>query len=74
MTYEALNGLNFVAADIQNVYLMAYTTEKHYIIYDPKFGSENTGNKAIVKISQYGTKPEKRDFRNYLNDCMGHHR
>ena len=53
---------------------MAYTTEKHYIIYDPKFGSENTGNKAIVKISQYGTKPEKRDFRNYLNDCMGHHR
>ena len=71
-TYAALNGLSVEAADIQNAYLTAPTTEKFYIICGPKFGSENVGKKAIVTRALYGMKSAGRDFRNHLRDCMTH--
>ena len=37
ITYKVLNVLNILAVDIYNVYLMMSTTEKHYIICDPRF-------------------------------------
>ena len=71
-TYAALHGLNVLAADIQNAYLTAPTSEKFYIICGIEFGAENVGRKAIVKRALYGTKSAGRDFRNHLRDCMDH--
>jgi hypothetical protein len=72
MTYAALHGLKILAADIQNAFLTAPTSEKFYVICGPEFGSENIGKKAIVKRALYGTKSASRDFRNHLRDCMDH--
>ena len=37
-TIAALNGLDICAADIQNAYIQAPTSEKHYVICGPEFG------------------------------------
>ena len=71
-TYAALNELDVLAADIQNAYLTAPTSEDFFIVCGPEFGSENIGRKAIVKRALYGTKSAGRDFRNHLRDCMSH--
>ena len=71
-TYAALNNLNVWAADIQNAYLTAPTSEGFYITCGAEFGSEAIGKKAIVKRALYGTKSAGRDFRNHLRDCMDH--
>ena len=41
LTYAALNDIPVVAADIQNAYLQAPLSEKHYIICGGKFGEEH---------------------------------
>jgi hypothetical protein len=43
LTYAALNDLDFFAADVQNAYLQAPSSEKHYIICGKEFGLENEG-------------------------------
>jgi hypothetical protein len=43
LTYAALNDLDVWAADIQNAYLQAPSSQKHYIICGPEFGLENVG-------------------------------
>ena len=47
-TYDALNGMNVLAADIWNSYLTAPTSEGFPIVSDSKFGTEFVGWKAIV--------------------------
>eukprot|EP00957_Ditylum_brightwellii_P159997 12179539-Ditylum_brightwellii.AAC.1 len=42
-TYAALNKLDVWAADIQNTYLQAPSSEKHYIVCGAEFGLENVG-------------------------------
>ena len=42
-TYSALNCLPVCAADIQNSYLQAPTSEKHYVICGPEFSLETLG-------------------------------
>ena len=37
-TYAALNGLDICAANIQNAYIQAPTSEKHCVICGPEFG------------------------------------
>ena len=54
LTYAALNGLNVCAADIQNAYLQAPSSQKHYIICGPEFGQENIGREALIKRALYG--------------------
>ena len=44
--YAALNGLPVFAADIQNAYLQAPASEKHYVICGPEFGLKNWGNSS----------------------------
>ena len=61
-----------MAADIQNAYLTAPTSEQFYIICGEEFGNSNFGRIAIVKRALYGTKSAGRDFRNHLRDCMDH--
>ena len=43
LTYTALNDLDVFAADIQNAYLQAPSSQENYIICGQEFGVENIG-------------------------------
>ena len=47
-TYAALNGIDVFAADIQNAYLQAPLSQKHYVICRQEFGLENIGKWALI--------------------------
>jgi hypothetical protein len=70
LTYAALLGLPVCGADIQNAYLQAPSSEKHYIICGPEFGIENEGKVAIIVRALYGGKVAGRDFWHHLRDSM----
>ena len=72
LTYAALHDLDVWAADIQNAYLQAPSSQKHYIICGPEFGLENQGKRALIKRALYGGKTAGKDFRDHLRDCMKH--
>ena len=72
LTYAALNCLDVCAADIQNAYLQAPSSQKHYIVCGPEFSQENVGRNALIKRALYGEKRAGRDFRNHLRECMKH--
>ena len=38
LTHTALHGVPVMAADVQNAYLQAPTSEKHFVICGPEFG------------------------------------
>ena len=46
-TLAAMHGLGICAADIQNAYIQASTSEKHYVVCGPEF-SEHKGKKALI--------------------------
>ena len=70
--YAALSCLEVCAADIQNAYLQAPSSQKDYIICGPEFGMENVGKHALIHRALYGGKSAWRDFRNHLRSCMQH--
>jgi hypothetical protein len=70
LIYAALNDLEVLAADIQNAYLQAPLSEKHYIICGPEFGLEHQGKRAIMMRALYGGKTAGRDFWLHLRNCM----
>ena len=70
LTYAALNDLDIFSADIQNAYLQAPSSVKHYIICGREFGLENVGKRALITHALYGGKTAGRDFRNHLRACM----
>ena len=70
LTYASLNGLPVFGADIQNAYLQAPTTEKHYIICGPEFGLENEGKKAIIVRALYGGKSAGADYWRHVRKAM----
>ena len=70
LTYAVLNYLDVFAADIQNEYLQAPSSQKDYIICGPEFGVENIGQTALIHHALYGGKTAGRDFRNHLHSCM----
>ena len=70
LTYAALNGLPVCATDIQNAYLQAPSTEKHYIICGPEFGLENVGKKAIIVRALYGGKSAGADYWRHVRAAM----
>ena len=72
LTYASLNKLQVYAADIQNAYLQAPSSQKHYIECGAEFGKENIGRKALIKRTLYGGKTAGRDFHNHLRECMQH--
>jgi hypothetical protein len=72
LTYAALNDINVMAADIQNAYLQAPSSQKHYIICGEEFGLENVGKVALIRRALYGGKSAGRDFRNHLRECMAY--
>ena len=49
LTYAALLGLPAIGGDIQNAYLQAPSSEKHFIVCGPDFGTENVGRVALIR-------------------------
>ena len=61
----ALNGIDVLAADIQNAYLEAPTREKVYAIAGAEFGS-NQGRPMKIVRALYGLKSSGKMFREHL--------
>ena len=72
LTYASLNDIDVLAADIQNAYLQAPLSQKHYVICGEEFGLENVGKVALIRRALYGGKSAGSDFRNHLRECMFH--
>ena len=70
LTYAALMSLEVMAANIQNAYLQAPSSEKDYIICGTEFSLENVGNVALIKRALYGGKVAGRVFWHHLRSCM----
>jgi hypothetical protein len=49
----ALNDINLMVADIQNAYLQASTSQKHYIVCDTEFGIENAIKQVLIHCALY---------------------
>ena len=68
-TYAALNDLDIWACNIQNAYIQAPKSEKHYIVCGPEFG-DHVGKRALIRRDLYGGKCAKQDFWVHLRSCM----
>ena len=66
----ALNALPVCACDIQNAYLQAPTSEKHYVICGPEFGLDNIGKVAIIVRALYGGKSAGADYWRHVRQAM----
>ena len=62
--------MDVTAADIQNAYLQAPSSEKHFIVFGPKFGLEHVGKIALIRRALYRVKMAGRDFWIHLRICM----
>jgi hypothetical protein len=71
-TYAALNDLDVTAADVQNAYLQAPSSEKHYIVCGDEFGEEHRGKVAMIRRALYGGKCAGRDYWLHMRSCMDH--
>ena len=58
------------AAYIQNAYLQAPSSEKHYVICGKEFGLEHEGKIALIRRVIYDVKLAGRDFWTHLKRCM----
>ena len=65
----ALNGLNIMACDIQNAYLMADCREKIWTIARPEFRSEK-GTPMVICKALYGLKSSGAAFRAHLAETL----
>jgi hypothetical protein len=70
LLYAALNDLPVCACDIQNAYLQAPSSEKHFIICGPEFGLENVGKVAIIVRALYGGKSAGADYWRHVRQAM----
>ena len=70
LTYAALNDVPVWGCDIQNAYLQAPASEKHYIICGPEFGLENVGKRALIIRALYGGKSAGADYWRHVRYAM----
>ena len=70
LTYAALNGLPVCGADIQNAYLQAPASEKHFIVCGPEFGLEHQGRYAKIVCALYGGKSAGADYWRHIRCAM----
>ena len=61
-----------MAANINNAYLQAPSSKKHYIICGGEFGIEHLGKIALIRRALYGGKSSGDDFCKRLRSCMTH--
>ena len=66
LTLAALNGLDVLAADIQNAYLNAPTSEKLWTRAGMEFGSSNIGRPVLIVRALYGLRTSGKCFRDHL--------
>jgi hypothetical protein len=71
LTVAALHDLEVKAADVENAYLTAPTTERVWTICGPEFGPD-AGKKAIIVRALYGLKGSGASYRNHVANCMHH--
>jgi hypothetical protein len=71
LTIAALHDLDVEAADVENAYLTAPTTEKVWTVCGPEFGPDQ-GKKALIVRALYGPKGSGASYRNHISDCMRH--
>ena len=72
LVYAKLLGLGICGGDIQNAFLQAPSSEKHYIVCGPEFGLEYVGRCALIRRALYGGKVAGADFWHHLRSCMNH--
>ena len=72
LTYAALHKIDVKAADIQNAYLQAPSSEKHFIYCGEDFGLEHAGSVALIRRVLYGGKAAGRGLWHHLRSCMEH--
>ena len=70
LTYTALMDLEVMAADIQNAYLQAPSSEKYFIICGAESGLEHVGKVALITRALYCGKFSGRDLWHHLRDCI----
>ena len=70
LSYAALNDIPICACDIQNAYLQAPSSEKHYVVCGPEFGLENVGKYAIIVRALYGGKSSGADYWRHVRSAM----
>jgi len=69
-TIAALNGLDILAADVQNAYLNAPTKEKCYTTAGLEFGKENVGRPVMIVRALYGLKSSGARWRDHMADTL----
>ena len=70
LRYAGLLGLPVIGDDIKNAHLQAPSSEKHFIVCGPEFGTDNAGRIALICQALYGGKVAGRDFWHHLRKCM----
>ncbi|KAI2501848.1 Reverse transcriptase (RNA-dependent DNA polymerase) [Fragilaria crotonensis] len=65
-TLAALNGLDILAADIQNAYLSAPTDERLYVVAGLEFPPDLRGRPVKIVSALYGMKSSGARFRDHL--------
>ena len=68
-TLAAMNGLDICAVDIQNAYIQASMSEKHYVICGPEF-NEHQEKKALICHALYDAKFAGRDYWLHFQSCI----
>ena len=70
MIYAALNNLNLFGVNIQNTYLQAPSSEKHYFICGEQVSLKNVGIKAIIVRALYGGNSAGADFWRHVRKAL----
>ena len=69
-TYAALNGLDILAADVQNAYLNAPTKEKCWFKAGLEFGPDRVGQPVIIVRALYGLKSSGARWRDHMANTL----
>jgi hypothetical protein len=65
LTLAALNDVDVMMTDIENVYLTAPITEKFWTVLGPEFG-DYTGDRALIVRDLYGLNSSGADYNDHL--------
>jgi hypothetical protein len=66
----ALNDLDILAADVQNAYLNAPTTEKVYTTAGEEFGADKKGRPLIIVRALYSLKSSGARWRDHMANTL----
>ena len=70
LSYSTLNDLPSCVCGIQNIYLQALSSEKHYVVCGPEFGLENAWKHATIVRALHGGKSSGADYWKNFRSTM----